>query len=184
MIATLEGLPFFEADTLRRKIWPEITVDRTREFVYWGYGNVSVMLLDDLVTTIDVGLYYDIELHDLIERMGKPSGYFVYIYPPPDAIRIGPGCVGAEVQYVWPEQGLMAVTSFETRDPPRRSGKLFSGSDRLYIHDVSYSPPASSVLEYLVARGRYEANAKEDIERFYQPWLGEDRITLPAYYQE
>jgi hypothetical protein len=184
MVAILEELPFFEADTLRRKAESVITFDREREVIYWGHGTTFFMLLDDVVTTIDVGLYYDVELHDLIERLGEPTGYFAYTYPPPDAIRIGPGCVEAEVQYVWSEHGLMAVTSFETRDPPHRSGKLFSGADRLYIHDVTYSPPASSVLEYLVARGRYESSAEKDIEWYYQPWLGDDRITLPAYYQD
>ena len=76
------------------------------------------------------------------------------------------------------------MTSFETRDPPRRSGKLFSGADRLYVHEVRYSPPAQGVLEYLVARGRDEGSAEGDIERFYQAWEGEERIGLPAYYQE
>lgn len=100
MVAILEGLPFFEADTLQLKAEPVISFDRKREVVYWGHGTVIVMLLDDVVTTVDVGLYYDVELQDLIELFGKPSGYFVYTYPLPDAIRIGPGCVEAEVQYV------------------------------------------------------------------------------------
>lgn len=184
MADILEGLPFFEADTIRRRPGPTISVDRKREVVDWGYGSVTVTLLDEVVTTIEVGLFYDVELEDLIELFGDPDGYFAYLLPPPDAIRIGPGCAQAEVQYIWPESGLMAVTSFETRDPPRRSGKLFSGAERLYIHDVTYSPAASSAPEYLAARGRYKASAEQDIERFYQAWLGVDQIRLPSYSQD
>lgn len=180
MISILEGLPFFESDYINRETKPVETFDQVREIVCWGYDSGFIMLLDDVLTTIEVHLYYDVELNDLIKQMGEPAGYFAYTFPHPDAIRIGPGCVNADVQNIWPEHGLIAITTFDTRDPPRRGGKLFSGSDRHYLRGIIYSAPASNVLEYLLARGRYETSAEDDIEWYYQAWQGGDQITLPV----
>ncbi len=70
MAAILEGLPFFEADTIRWRPGPAITVERKREVVDWGYGSVTVTLQDEVVTTIEVGLFYNVELGDPIDLYG------------------------------------------------------------------------------------------------------------------
>jgi hypothetical protein len=177
---TLESLTFFDSDTIREGQTP--TAIEGLAYVEWDRGSGELMLMDDVVAVVRIDLYYDLELHHLVERFGDPVGYFARTSPPQDAIIIGPICVGADVEYVWPEHGLTAVTSFDTRHPPRQSGKLFSRSDTLYVHTITYSQPASDVRDFLLARGRVETGAERDIDWLYQPWRGADQITLPAYY--
>jgi hypothetical protein len=179
-LQTLETLTFVHRDSIR--VLSTYASTPERELIEWDYRRGLITLDEEIVSTISVDLLYNLELGELVELMGEPTGYFVYTFPPPDNISIGPICVSAEAEFIWPEQGLTAEIRFDSRHPPRQTERVFNPSDTLYINSLTYSPPAATPLAFLIARGSVESSAENNLEWYYQPWEGFDQISMPKYF--
>jgi hypothetical protein len=176
-LQALEMLSFVNSDTISVRI--PVSPFEGRELIEWMYGTGEIVVDNEIVRSITVDLFYDLELQRLVEIIGEPAGYFVWVFPPPDNISIGPICVSAAVEFIWPEEGLAAEMAFDTRHPPRQRGRLLSTSDTLYVQRLTYSPPGDTPQYFLVARGRVESGARQDVACCYQEWRDGDPITLP-----
>lgn len=176
-LQTLEKLSFVDGDTIGVRV--PVSPFEGRELIEWMHGSGQIVVDNEVIRSIAVDLFYDLELQRLVEVKGEPAGYFAWLFPPPDNISIGPICISATVEFVWPEEGLAAEMAFDTRYPPRRSGRLLSPSDTLYVQRLVYSPPGDTPQDFLVARGRVESGAQHDVDCCYQEWRAGDPIALP-----
>jgi hypothetical protein len=180
VLEVLENAPFVDVASIQRTSFDEReTIEwqsSVSERASWETSPIGVVELSEgRVSSILVNLEYELGLQELVGLMGEPAGYFVFSHDSP----AGPVCYTYSVGFVWPENGLVAMSFLDVPNPIPQHEQLLP-PDALYVTRVHYYPPAVSLREFMVtAQGMGEEYYQTYWAPHYQDWSGIDSITMP-----